>query len=114
MLPAQALHSGPLDVCGLVLEVEQKPELETWIRNRDVYAIRLRLLLGLRDKRLLIDVEHRPNVLIPFVLIPKALRGLFSSGDSDADDDGRSLAPFHFSRRATRISHAFCSCLVTY
>jgi len=101
MLTAQVLYSSPLDVRGLILEVEQKPKFEAWIRNRDVDGIRLRLLLGLRHQGVLIDVKYTPNAIIPEILILAAtgfafglllhLNGPFDDSLGDADRNNLQL-----------------------
>jgi hypothetical protein len=79
----------PLDVCSLVLEMEQEPEFETWIRNRDVNGIRLRLQFGLRRKGVFIDVKHTPYAIIAEVIISMTAGftfGLLLHFDSPFDD----------------------------
>ncbi len=58
-----------LDMSTLILKVQQRPELKTWIRNSDVYLIVVRLLLSFRQERVLVNIEHTPRDIVLQILI---------------------------------------------
>ena len=78
MLSTQVLYGAPLHMRSLVLEMEQKPEFKARIRNGELNFIRLRLLLRFGYKRMFVDVEDTPNVIVSEVRVPAGVaRRLF-------------------------------------
>jgi len=64
MTSEPALGALPLKVGGLVLEVQQRPEFEARIRDRQVDAIVARLLAGVRKVRMGVDIEDAPDFVV--------------------------------------------------
>jgi len=62
------------EICRVILEVEEGPELKTGIGDRQANPMVARLLTGVRKVRMLVDVEHAPDLIIGQELVPLALR----------------------------------------
>src|SRR6266566_6824374 len=62
-----------LQVCGPVLEVEDEPELEARIRDGEVEAVPVCKGDGLGEVRMLVTVEHAPDLVVGApVSLPRA------------------------------------------
>jgi hypothetical protein len=59
-----------LDVCGLVAEVKNKPQLKTRIREREPDAVRLSQLKRLWDARMLVAIEDAPKLIVCTSTLP--------------------------------------------
>lgn len=77
VVPAQSLNIVPFDESTLILEVKQRPKLEARIRNRDPYAIVPCLLFGLRQVRMIVNIENTPGNIELQVRVFSTLGGLF-------------------------------------
>jgi hypothetical protein len=76
--------------------MEEGPELEAGIRNRQIDAIVASLLPGIVEMRMLVHIEHAPDLVIAKELIPQAPRfplglSLLDSGSLDQSFGDASL-----------------------
>jgi hypothetical protein len=103
VLAAQVLHCLPLDMGGLVLKMEQKPQLKARIGNREMNCVRLGLLFGLWHEWVFIDVEHAPDAVIAQVVTLTAsgfALGLFLPLHRSPDNGSGNAADHRAHRRS--------------
>jgi len=55
---------SPLQVGSLILEMQQRPQLEARIRDREFYAVGSGLLTGIGEVGMNVNVEDTPNLII--------------------------------------------------
>jgi len=67
--PAQVLYLGTVNVCALILKVQQRPQFEAGIRDGQFDAIGPGLILGFRNQRVLINVEYAPYFFVLLVVV---------------------------------------------
>src|ERR1700678_802660 len=73
-LSISAIDRGPL-----VPEMQQEPQLDTRIRDRDADALRSGQFERAADARMLVDVEHAPVVVVSIASIPPFLAQIAGS-----------------------------------
>ncbi len=70
----------PFKIAGLVLEVQQCPELKAGIGDRQLDTVIARLLASVRQVRMLVDIEDTPDFVVGqegISLAPRLPRRLF-------------------------------------
>jgi hypothetical protein len=64
VLFAFVVERAPLDVGALIAKVQQCPQFETGIGNRQLYPVGPGLLLCFRDQSVLVDIKNTPNLVV--------------------------------------------------
>jgi len=68
----------PLEERGLILEVQERPKLKTWVRNGELDSMRLGLLARVSQLRVFVGIEYAPDFVV--AKEPISLQSSFAVG----------------------------------
>ena len=74
VISAGTLKFVAVNICPLIREVKQYPQLETGVRESDLNRVRLRLIERFGKVRVFIDIEDAPDLVVIEVCITTPLR----------------------------------------